>query len=79
MALVVTASDDTRPIPRPRPPQERTVYREEAVRNRVAHRAGGARVPVVISGPSFLVLWVLAAVVVSGAAVLTALALKAAS
>ncbi|MEU9890648.1 hypothetical protein AB0M95_09770 [Sphaerisporangium sp. NPDC051017] len=54
------------------------MYREEALRSRAASRAA-APVPVVISSPSFLALWLVVAAVVAGGAVLTALALRAVS
>ncbi|MEV0203104.1 hypothetical protein [Nonomuraea sp. NPDC050691] len=60
------------------PPQTRPVYREEALRHRSAPRTGRTRMPLVISGPSFLALWTLAAALLAGVVVLAALALKAA-
>ncbi|MEV4575398.1 hypothetical protein AB0K16_19305 [Nonomuraea jabiensis] len=44
--------------------QRRGLYREEALRERAERRAGG-QVPVTISGPSFLLLWTAAAVVLA--------------
>lgn len=40
------------------------LYREEALRERAERRVGG-QVPVTISGPSFLLLWTAAAVVLA--------------
>ncbi|WP_436760083.1 hypothetical protein [Streptosporangium sp. V21-05] len=56
--------------------QGRLVYREEAMRRHVAARSA-ARMPLVISGPSFLLLWIAVAVVLAAGAALVALALGA--
>ncbi|MFF3439917.1 NfeD family protein [Streptosporangium sp. NPDC002721] len=71
-------SSDSRPQPSPSGSpagsaqgQGRLVYREEAMRRHVQARAA-ARMPLVISGPSFLLLWIaVAAILVAGAVLLT--------
>ncbi|MFD1933148.1 MULTISPECIES: hypothetical protein [Nonomuraea] len=83
MALVVTGPRDsdepTRAyrVPRPRTAGvgPRGVYREEALRGRAAARAAARRVPLVISGPSFALLWAVVALLVAAGVALTALAL----
>ncbi|MFI7132425.1 hypothetical protein ACIBQ1_42580 [Nonomuraea sp. NPDC050153] len=57
------ASEAAAPAPAERR-QGRSMYREEALRERAERRAGG-QVPVTISGPSFLLLWTAAAVVLA--------------
>ncbi|WP_187415118.1 hypothetical protein [Nonomuraea sp. PA05] len=52
----------------------RLIYREEALRERARGRAP-ARMPLVISGPSFLVLWIAVAIVVTAGIGVTVLAL----
>ncbi|SPL93667.1 unnamed protein product [[Actinomadura] parvosata subsp. kistnae] len=52
----------------------RLIYREEALRERERGRAS-ARRPAVARGPSFLVLWIAAAIVVTAGIGVTALAL----
>ncbi|MFB4276394.1 hypothetical protein ACBJ59_13975 [Nonomuraea sp. MTCD27] len=42
----------------------RRIYREEALRGRERARTG-ARMPLVISGPSFLALWIAVAIVLA--------------
>lgn len=73
------------PDPRPHPSPSgspagsgrgRLVYREEAMRRHVEARAA-ARMPLVISGPSFLLLWIAVAVVLAAGAALLAFALGA--
>lgn len=54
----------------------RFAYREEALRRHVESRAA-ARMPLVISGPSFLLLWIVVAAVLAAGAVLVTLALGA--
>ncbi|MGJ6962244.1 hypothetical protein ACSDR0_10075 [Streptosporangium sp. G11] len=54
----------------------RLVYREEALRRHVETRAT-VRMPLVISGPSFLLLWIVVAAVLAAGAVLITLALGA--
>ncbi|MER5645678.1 hypothetical protein [Streptosporangium sp. NPDC002524] len=56
--------------------QGRLVYREEAMRRHVETRAA-VRMPLVISGPSFLLLWIAVAVVLTAGAAFVALALGA--
>ncbi|UBU13319.1 hypothetical protein [Nonomuraea gerenzanensis] len=50
------------------------IYREQALRERARGRAP-VRMPLVISGPSFLVLWIAVAIVVTAGIGVTALAL----
>lgn len=74
--------DATRPVPHPRhaapgQAQQQRIYREEALRERAAPHPGRPR-PLAISGPSFLVLWLVAAVILAAGAALTALAVGAA-
>ncbi|MEV0388666.1 hypothetical protein [Nonomuraea sp. NPDC050643] len=74
----------TRPVARPSAPAtppaltppSRRIYREEALRRRAGAR-GGIRMPLVISGPSFLVLWIAVAIVLTAGTAVTALALGA--
>jgi hypothetical protein len=54
----------------------RLVYREEALRRHVETRAT-VRMPLVISGPSFLLLWIVVAAVLAAGAALITLALGA--
>ncbi|MER7503547.1 hypothetical protein AB0L05_24720 [Nonomuraea pusilla] len=90
MALDVTADGrHSRPrqaphpsTPHPGPRQaagangRRAVYREEAVRRHIQARAG-TRMPLVVSSPSFVVLWLAVAAVLAAGALVTALALGA--
>ncbi|MDF5752812.1 hypothetical protein [Spongiactinospora sp. TRM90649] len=74
-------NDATRPVPRPRHAaparqQEGRVYREEALREHAAPRPV-RRLPLVVSGPSFLVLWLVVAAIVAAGAALTAMAVLA--
>ncbi|MGW0589335.1 hypothetical protein [Streptosporangium sp. NPDC002607] len=55
-------------------PPGRPIYRAEALR-RHAEARPAARMPLVISGPSFLLLWILVAAVLAAGATLIALAL----
>ncbi|MEV4753053.1 hypothetical protein ACFQVD_40160 [Streptosporangium amethystogenes subsp. fukuiense] len=57
-------------------PPGRLIYRTEALR-RHAEARSVARMPLVISGPSFLLLWILVAAVLAAGATLIALALGA--
>ncbi|GAA2216307.1 hypothetical protein GCM10009850_117760 [Nonomuraea monospora] len=52
----------------------RLIYREEALRERARGRTP-ARLPLVISGPSFLVMWIAVAIVVTAGIGVTVLAL----
>ncbi|MFB9679955.1 hypothetical protein [Streptosporangium vulgare] len=68
-----------RPAPSGSPAESgrgRLVYREEAMRRHVEARAA-TRMPLVISGPSFLLLWIAVAVVLTAGAALVVLALGA--
>ncbi|MEW9551004.1 hypothetical protein [Nonomuraea sp. NPDC050783] len=85
--------DVTRPLSRPRhpapqnaeppaaasqaPEQGRRIFREEAVRGRAAGREP-VRAPLVIGGPSFLVLWLIVMAILAAAVVLAVLTLRAA-
>ncbi|WP_030913687.1 hypothetical protein [Streptosporangium amethystogenes] len=60
----------------PSAPPGRPIYRAEALR-RHAEARSAARMPLVISGPSFLLLWILVAAVLAAGATLIALALGA--
>ncbi|MGW0806071.1 hypothetical protein [Nonomuraea sp. NPDC002799] len=66
---------EPRPLRPPRSP--RPVYREDAVRSRAAGRVS-VRMPLVISGPSFLLLWIAVTAVLGAGVAVTALALAAA-
>ncbi|WP_440101627.1 hypothetical protein [Streptosporangium sp. H16] len=66
----------TRPAPPSAGGQGRLVYREEAMRRHVEARAA-ARMPLVIGGPSFPLLWIVAAAVLAAGATLVTLALGA--
>lgn len=64
---------------RPQPPRTGRggIYRQEALRHRAMSRV--VRMPLVISTPSFLVLWVLVAAILVTGTLLTMVAVKAAS
>lgn len=59
------------------PAEGQGIYRQEALRHRAMSRAG--HMPLVISTPSFLALWVLVAAILVTGTLLTMLAVKAAS
>lgn len=64
-AAPVAPATPTAAVPAPAERRQgRGLYREEALRERAERRAGG-QVPVTISGPSFLLLWTAAAVVLA--------------
>ncbi|MFC0861852.1 hypothetical protein ACFHYQ_06020 [Sphaerimonospora cavernae] len=74
-------NDATRPVRRPQEAparqQERPrIYREEALREHAAPRPVRLLSPM-ISGPSFLVLWLVAVAILAAGTVLTVLALRA--
>lgn len=83
MALVMTGPRDSgeptraHRVPRPRTAggRPRGVYREEALRGRAVSRAAATRIPLVISGPSFAMLWAVVVLLVAGGVALTVLAL----
>ncbi|MEU3165268.1 hypothetical protein [Streptosporangium sp. NPDC006930] len=54
----------------------RPIYREEALRRHARSRAA-ARMPLVISGPSFLLLWIVVAAILAAGATLITLVLGA--
>ncbi|SEG79741.1 hypothetical protein SAMN05444920_104745 [Nonomuraea solani] len=66
--------DRTQPVARPASGTPRRIFREEALRSRARARSG-VRMPLVISGPSFLVLWIAVAIVLTAGVAVTALAL----
>ncbi|MEV4113712.1 hypothetical protein [Nonomuraea sp. NPDC049695] len=85
-AAVPDAFARTQPLRRPQPgaaPEAaaalpgKGIYREEAMRSRARAREAG-RMPLVISSPSFLLLWIAILVVLAIGIALTAVALEAA-